>query len=443
MLVITKKPNLTSGTHQFNAYAIIESDGWAAGFWQVTRNAGNQVIVPPTAVVGRGTSENFQVTCGETTFEMEEHGGTVLEGSRTACDDCPVGSYAAWDCERQLPLSVSASLCSKCPAGQYATTRGARSCIACPVGKFSTDGARYCAEACPAGFEPDYDSPCLRGCTECGPGHFADGTSPCQVCSPGFYAEMNRPYCASCPAGRYAEAHGATACDDCAAGFRSELVTESIACVSCDPGMYAYRRQGAECTDCSAGRFAPDPESPSVHACKICPAGRHSSTGAHACPLCDRGWYALAGKENCTACPTGRYRDEMGGASLESCTLCEAGRVNPNIAQQTCALCDFGMISRTGFSGWACLAAETLPGPASKNSYMEPGRIFTQKLGPTNTIVFNVRGSNSAYIALHSSIYPRLSMVVLTHADESTNENAAATASLHKRNAGVGVVVAE
>lgn len=433
--------NLTSGSHQFNAYAIIESDGWGAGFWQITRNAGDQVIVPPTAVVGRGTSENFQVTCGATTFQMEANGGTAPEGSRTACDDCPVGSYAAWDCERQLPLSVSASLCSKCPAGQYATTRGARSCISCPVGKFSTAGARYCAEACPAGFEPDYSAPCLRGCTECGPGHFADGTSPCQVCSPGFYAEMNRPYCASCPAGRYAEEHGATVCDDCAAGFRSELATESVTCLSCDPGMYAYRGQGATCTDCRAGRFAPDPESPSISSCRICPAGRHSSTGAHACPLCDRGWYSLAGKENCTACPTGRYRDEMGGPSLESCALCEPGKVNPNMAQQTCALCDFGMVSRRGFSGWACLAAETLPGPVSKNSYMQPGRIFTQKLGPTNTIVFNVRGSNSVYIALHSSNYPTpVYEIVLTHADDSTN--AAATASLRKYTGGVGVVVA-
>lgn len=88
--------NLTSGTHQFNAYAIIESDGWAAGYWQVVRNVGGQVIVPPTAVVGRGVSENFQVTCGETAFEIERNGGTVPDGSRTACDDCPIGSYATY-----------------------------------------------------------------------------------------------------------------------------------------------------------------------------------------------------------------------------------------------------------------------------------------------------------------------------------------------------------
>ena len=124
--------NLTSGTHQFNAYAIIEADGWAAGYWQVTRVIGEEVIVAPTLVVGRGASTKFKVTCGETSFEMEANGGVVPEGSRTACDDCPVGSYAAWDCEENLPLSVSASLCQKCPAGQYATTRGARSCISCP-----------------------------------------------------------------------------------------------------------------------------------------------------------------------------------------------------------------------------------------------------------------------------------------------------------------------
>ena len=35
--------NLTSGTHQLNAYAIIEADGWASGTWQVTRNVGNKV----------------------------------------------------------------------------------------------------------------------------------------------------------------------------------------------------------------------------------------------------------------------------------------------------------------------------------------------------------------------------------------------------------------
>ena len=94
----------------------------------------------------------------------------------------------------------------------------------------------------------------------------------------------------------------------------------------------------------------------------------------------------------------------MGGTNLESCALCEAGRVNPNVAQQTCALCDFGMISQAGFSGWACLAAETAPGMDNKNTYMDPGRIFGQKLGPENTIAFTVSGSNDAYIALHSSM---------------------------------------
>jgi hypothetical protein len=219
---------------------------------------------------------------------------------------------------------------------------------------------------------------------------------------------MNRPYCASCLPGRFASENAATACEDCAAGFRSALPIESTSCVSCEPGQYAYKGQGAECTDCVAGRFAPDPESPAVTSCRICAAGRHSSAGAHACPLCDRGWYALAGKENCTVCPTGRYRDEMGGTNLESCALCEAGRVNPNVAQQTCALCDFGMISQAGFSGWACLAAETAPGMDNKNTYMDPGRIFGQKLGPENTIAFTVSGSNDAYIALHSSMCVRL-----------------------------------
>ena len=133
--------------------------------------------------------------------------------------------------------------------------RGARGCITCPVGKFSSDGASECAAACPAGYEPDYAAPCLRGCTECGPGHFADGTSPCQVCSSGFYAEIARPYCASCTAGRFAAAAAATVCIACAAGFRSELPTESVACVSCQPGQYAYAAHGSDCADCSVGRY--------------------------------------------------------------------------------------------------------------------------------------------------------------------------------------------
>ena len=39
--------------------------------------------------------------------EYSQANNGVVPAGRSACDDCPVGSYSAWDCEDNLPLSVS------------------------------------------------------------------------------------------------------------------------------------------------------------------------------------------------------------------------------------------------------------------------------------------------------------------------------------------------
>ena len=112
---------------------------------------------------------------------------------------------------------------------------------------------------------------------------------------------------------------------------------------------------------------------------------------------------------------------ERGGVALSSCRLCEGGKVNPNEGQETCALCDFGMYSHPGFSGGACLESTAAPGPATKTTYSDPGRIFGQKLGPSNEILFTVSGSNDAYVAFHSSIYPSPVYEFVLRHDDSTS----------------------
>lgn len=303
---------LTSGRHTLNAYAIVASAGWGAGSWSVRRgwwnhSAGGTAVVEATTVHKRGSSTNFDLTCGATTDEQ------LLAAPATGvCSLCPIGTYADAECESRLPLAVSSSMCRRCPAGKYAAVAGARSCQTCAVGQFSAAGSPRCSPLCPAGSAPQLTEPCLRACTECRPGHFSNGTADCLPCAPGSYSESGaRPVCAACPVGRFSSSPAAPRCTACPAGRAAPALGAAL-CGVCAAGRYAPAASRA-CVRCPAGRASPYASAPHLGSCAVCPAGRHALTGSSFCPLCARGYYSIAGQERCTICAVGRYNALQGG----------------------------------------------------------------------------------------------------------------------------------
>jgi hypothetical protein len=121
--------------------------------------------------------------------------------------------------------------------------------------------------------------------------------------------------CLDCPAGRYADAAGATSCKaGCAAGRYL-------------PTTNRFGTLQAPCADCALGLFNPTPGEGTT--CTACPVGQHSdAAGASSCKAgCPRGKYLLQflGLTNCEQCPAGRFNPDYGG----SCQLfsCAAGKV--------------------------------------------------------------------------------------------------------------------
>lgn len=342
---------LASGTHSFQAYALVMSAGWGGGYWSIHAGWRNDthgdVIVGPTTVSGRGRSSSFVLTCGATTQANATAAAAV---AAAACAQCPVGTFAENDCEATMPLSLSSRVCRRCPAGKYATTKGARDCITCVVGQFSAAGASACGALCAAGSAPDYAKPCLRGCTECNPGYFSDGTAGCLPCAAGLYSESGaRPVCAQCAPGRFTPTQATPVCYACTPG-QAAPSPGSVTCEDCQAGTYAPSATPT-CIPCVAGRYSPQPNAPSVSNCRSCVAGRHSLAGSAFCPYCPRGFYSLGGTEHCTICESGKYNGDMGGDSPASCRLCEGGKYNPLRGREVCPLCERGTFALPGSTG--------------------------------------------------------------------------------------------
>ena len=156
--------------------------------------------------------------------------------------------------------------------------------------------------------------------------------------------------CASCPAGKYQNATGASDCKACVTGGTSpEGSTSQTDCVcdagyygdgitrckACTPGWFAETAGSAQCAACPAGSYA---AASGAIACASCPVGKYqNATGASDCKACPAHSNSTAGSAAC-ACDASYYGD-----GITSCQACVTGGTSPEgSTSQTDCVCDAG-----------------------------------------------------------------------------------------------------
>lgn len=264
------------------------------------------------------------------------------------CGSCPLGTYEAGKCVRGDSFSTRFTQPTNCPP-----------CPPCPSGTFLSDG---CVNGAPA-----VCSPCtvcerdpLVECTPlsdtvCGRTLDCRHNSSLQVLPwllPSHYCEQGQyvlglssttgePSCAQCPEGTYGP--NGLWCDVCP-GYKTPFFDASQ-CVCYEGSVENVRGlcdcpAGNEfldilCVPCAAGSYDDtvlelgDEWWTQSKACRPCPNGTDSLSGATACAACPFGMYREAGAtdlcQNCT--DAGWYAtDPTSGASCVPCNAsCPAG----------------------------------------------------------------------------------------------------------------------
>eukprot|EP00937_MAST-01D_sp_MAST-1D-sp2_P001724 g1724.t1 len=173
---------------------------------------------------------------------------------------------------------------------------------------------------CPTGFVCDEES---GRNTICEKGHFCENGAQAP-CPAGKYSDQEgQTACTACRAGRFQATEGATTCGGaCGTGYW--CTEESAAQEPCGAGYYCPE-PGATRFPCAAGRYQ---TSATETGCELCPGGRFGNTTGLADPACsgacDAGFSCSPGSasHNGTACPAGSYCD---GAGTNVSVVCPAG----------------------------------------------------------------------------------------------------------------------
>jgi hypothetical protein len=97
--------------------------------------------------------------------------------------------------------------------------------------------------------------------------------------------------------------------------------TSPEACVSCAPGKYQDQSNSTACRLCAAGKFSTTGSA----SCQDCPSGRYQTmTGQYACTPCDAGKYLVTQGANnasmCLDCPDYAPLSESGASSKLQCS---------------------------------------------------------------------------------------------------------------------------
>ena len=195
------------------------------------------------------------------------------------CLTCSASEYATVECTSTTNRKCAAKKCTcldGTPATGAACTSTEARCASCPAGRFEKQGACL---ACGVG--KTQPSPGLAtDCIACGLGEAAlDALEPCTDCAIGTY--QKRTVCVSykctvCPSGQSTRSIGSSSCQiSCAAGtyFKSYLNNGELNCPNCKPGQWTNGKavNPTSCGACPAGRYE-DGEGSS--ACKKCPQGK-------------------------------------------------------------------------------------------------------------------------------------------------------------------------
>ena len=200
-----------------------------------------------------------------------------------------------------------------CVAGSYQSESNAKACVECAAGSYCTEGA-MAASPCTEGTYGNAPGLGSRdGCTVCPAGTFCfAGASEPMSCSKGTYAAAERSQlCDACPEGKYQGTKGATACNECDAGFTCPEGSVVQIPASCDPGTYLDA---------------------TLELCLGCPAGSVCAGGALQPRPCARGGYCGANASQPTECPPGSFQDVEGQVACKVCikgSYCENGATTP------------------------------------------------------------------------------------------------------------------
>ena len=214
---------------------------------------------------------------------------------------CPAGSLLPRVCEAgSMCPEESTGLPSPCPGGSTAPL-GASSCATCAGGRVSSADLTAC-ELCPVG---SWAAPGSSegGCAPCPSGKYNDAlyagsAEDCTVCEEGKISrEPGASYCAAVEAGSIPSANR-TAALPCPAGTFS--VTGAAACTRCAEGTVAATPGASYCTAVEAG------SEPSVDrtAALACPPGTSSKDGIRCMPCADGLVQPAYGERYCDRCPT-------------------------------------------------------------------------------------------------------------------------------------------
>lgn len=230
-----------------------------------------------------------------------------------------VGSDDVTDCKciaGYKQVTAAGATCVQCPAGSYGTD--GRTCSACETPMYNpTAGATGC-ETCDDGSVTSKaagaaDEDGNVACTACH-GDSTESSNVCE-CNAGYYNDASDS-CAKCPVGKFKDAVGNTACDNCAGGTTGG------------------EGRDATCTDaCPANSYCPDGEPPA-----LCPASGaadgtsdEGSDAIDAC-ACAPGYELNTVDQTCDACPAGSVGD---GAT--PCMACTGDEYADNNVCGTCA----------------------------------------------------------------------------------------------------------
>jgi hypothetical protein len=308
---------------------------------------------PISVSVGYYSAHSVDGTDSTMTMQLPCSPGTSCDGSGVA-RVCIAGSYQN---------SSTASTCIPCDVGTYASQTNMTSCMQCPVGSTTSGNGGVQCSGCSAGtfFATGI-------CKECPVGRVSNASATaCVDCAAGYYtATVGQSMCLQCPLGKYSPVGGysGTACMACTAGrYGAVAGLTSAGCSGiCEAGFYcpygsSSSRElacGARSVYCPANSSAPIEVPPGYET--VLPASMSAAavtrTAIQPCPVgkyCD-------GSGVATPCPVGTLSTSMGQAS---CLPCEVGKYRLNGAQ--CDNCTVGFYSEAGAS--ACLACA--PGRSS------------------------------------------------------------------------------
>ena len=153
--------------------------------------------------------------------------------------------------------------------------------------------------------------------------------------------------CGTCPAGKYADEAGSSACRACPAntfitdnGQDEQKHDSDRDCIACLPGQFSS--SGAQiCGTCAAGKMTVTNASSNVTTCEDCPVGSFQpNAGNTACALCPLGYFQdLPGKPYCLPCVPGTFGSR---ANASRCDACPRGYFSNETIQTSCIKCSAG-----------------------------------------------------------------------------------------------------